>query len=246
MMSQQIMSGYQATLGIYNLTPDFARINGEILAPSIDNTNMGITTYRTFIGGLQETDIDFEGFWNEDAGASSAVLEAYKGVDNVLMMCFAGGTPNTGSGGKGFATYVSDISTIRSEQIGDMARIRFTAKGSGATTRVVPLYGLTTRTTSNWGNTYVLEAVPSGATLYGFLAVTAASGTGPSLTVKLRSSPDGVTFADRITFTATATTTTEVKSLSGPITDTYWRQEYTLSGTSPSFTFASAWGYRYN
>lgn len=244
-MALQVMEAYQAYLGIYDISADFAKVSGEVSCAPIDNTPMNTSGYRSYIASIPEANVDFDGYWQEGATTIGEILNTYNSSDGVQLICYAGGVPLTGSGGLGFAGMVSGISTIRSEQVGDLARIRFTAKSAGPFVRVVPLYALSTRTSTNNGNAYQLEAVPSGSTLYGFLSVTAASGTGPpTLVVKLQSSPTGTGWTDRITFTSTSTTTTEVKTASGPITDTYWRQYWTITGTNPSFTFTSAWGYK--
>lgn len=245
-MAQQIMSGYNSFLGIYDISADFARIVAELNAPCIDNTAINATA-RSFAGGLPEADIDYEGYWSEGTGAISDILNTYQTGTNTQLICYTLYAPTTGSRVGGFATQVSGLNIIREENIGDLGRIRFTCKNNYPVIPVVPLYGLSTRSGAgtNNGNTYILEAVPSGSTLYGFLCVTAVSGTGPpTLVVKLQSSPAGSGWTDRITFTVTSTAITEVKTLAGPITDTYWQQQWTIAGTNPVFTFTSAWGFK--
>lgn len=66
-------------------------------------------------------------------------------------------------------------------------------------------------------------------------AVTAASGTTPSLTVIIEHSPDNSTWSTHTTFTAATAVNTERKILSG--LDRYVRARWTVSGTTPSFTW---------
>lgn len=66
--------------------------------------------------------------------------------------------------------------------------------------------------------------------------VTAASGTTPSLTVIVEHSPDNATWATHTTFTAATAANTERKVLSG--LDRYVRARWTVSGTTPSFTWS--------
>lgn len=74
------------------------------------------------------------------------------------------------------------------------------------------------------------------ATLRLDLTVSAASGTTPSLTVSIETSKDGSTWRSLGSFVAATTTTSERKSFVG--CDRYARVSYTISGTTPSFTFS--------
>lgn len=70
------------------------------------------------------------------------------------------------------------------------------------------------------------------------LNVTAVSGTSPSLTVFLETSVDGTNFDTVGSFPAATGATTRGKVF-GPLGDTC-RWSYTISGTTPSFTFSVA------
>jgi hypothetical protein len=104
-----------------------------------------------------------------------------------------------------------------------------------------PIYGDTitvlasgTRTASGSG-----PATPTQAynTLRLTLSVTAASGTTPSLTVTIETSADGSTGWTTLgsAYAAQTTTATVRKVFSGA--DRYVRASYTITGTTPSFTF---------
>ncbi len=96
------------------------------------------------------------------------------------------------------------------------------------------------RTSSSSGTGRQIGAVSSTQTLYAALHVISASGTSPTLDVKVQSDDNsGFTSAtDRITFTQATDVTSEWGSVGGAITDDYWRITYTVGGTSPSFAFA--------
>lgn len=68
------------------------------------------------------------------------------------------------------------------------------------------------------------------------LAVTAASGGTPSLTVTVEHSGDGTTWSTHSSFTAVTTTGTTRKVFGG--VDRYVRATWTITGTTPSFTFS--------
>lgn len=67
------------------------------------------------------------------------------------------------------------------------------------------------------------------------LAVTAASGTTPSLTMTIQTSPDGTTWRNLQAFTAAPAVTSQRLSITG--VDRYVQGSYVVSGTTPSFTF---------
>lgn len=69
------------------------------------------------------------------------------------------------------------------------------------------------------------------------LHCTAASGTSPTLTVKVQHSADGSTWADLIVFTTLSAAGAERKVVGGTV-NRYVRATWTIGGTSPSFTFA--------
>lgn len=68
------------------------------------------------------------------------------------------------------------------------------------------------------------------------LAVTAASGTLPTLDVEIQTSPDGSTWTAVASFTQKTTTGSQHK-LFAPL-DRYVRAACTIGGTTPSFTFS--------
>lgn len=75
------------------------------------------------------------------------------------------------------------------------------------------------------------------------LHVTAASGTTPTLDVKIQHSADDSVWADLITFTQATAATSERKTVTGTV-NRYTREVHTLGGTSPSFTYAVAFARR--
>jgi hypothetical protein len=81
--------------------------------------------------------------------------------------------------------------------------------------------------------------------MYGALHVLSVAGTTPSITARVESSVDN-TFASpttRLTFTAANTVSGEILRTDGTaITDTWWRVAWTITGTTPSFLFASTLG----
>jgi hypothetical protein len=82
-------------------------------------------------------------------------------------------------------------------------------------------------------------AVKLGASdkIVAVLDVLAASGTSPTLDVKIQESADGSTWSDLITFTQKTGVGREEKSAVPDNAKPYKRVSYTIGGTNPSFTF---------
>lgn len=98
-----------------------------------------------------------------------------------------------------------------------------------------------TQTASGTGTTLTVSAVGATQRLYASLHVFNVTGGG-TLTVSVQTAPTGA-FASptsRITFAAVGGGggASECQSVAGPITDTYLRASWTLTGTSPTANFA--------
>lgn len=78
----------------------------------------------------------------------------------------------------------------------------------------------------------------AGHTVRAFLDVTAASGTAPSMTLTLETSHDGTTWSAVASFAAKTAVSSERKVFVG--LNKHIRWAWTISGTTPSFTFSCA------
>ena len=110
--------------------------------------------------------------------------------------------------------------------------ISFGPSGPIAGEPLVVVSGGTTQTTSTDGSPVWVGAHDTARL---DLDITAKSGTTPSLTVAIQSSPDGSTWTTVASFSAASTVSTQHKVFSG--LDQWVRASTTISGTSPSFTF---------
>lgn len=130
---------------------------------------------------------------------------------------------------------------------GDVAPWTGAASGTGALGRGQILHPPgTARTATGNGTACLVGAIPTDWTAVANLHVLSLSGTAtPTITVKIQSDDNsGFTSpTDRITFTAATAVGGESLTLAGPITDTYWRAIWTISGTTPSFLFAVSLGF---
>ena len=76
-------------------------------------------------------------------------------------------------------------------------------------------------------------------TLQGYLNITAASGTSPTLDVTIQDSPDGTIWFDAAAFTQATAASTQVKLANSAtrVLAKYVRVKTVIGGTTPSFTF---------
>lgn len=110
----------------------------------------------------------------------------------------------------------------------------FFGSGAGAIHgEQVVLVSSTTQTATGTGSQF---STGTAHTLRLTLNVTAASGTSPSLTVNVQTSEDGATWSAVASFAAATATGTQRKVFTG--LDRYFRATWTISGTTPSFTFS--------
>lgn len=103
----------------------------------------------------------------------------------------------------------------------------------------------TARTTTGTGTAVQIAAVPTGKQIYAALHVLSIAGTAsPTLTVTVESNVDNTFGAptSRISFAAATTVSGQILRTLGPITDTWWRARWTISGSSPSFLFVVSAG----
>lgn len=87
------------------------------------------------------------------------------------------------------------------------------------------------------GNSGVLTGYGDASTLRALLAVTAVSGTTPSMTVLIEDTLDGTNWFTIGTFAAKTATGVEVINVTAPFAERL-RVSWAITGTTPSFTFA--------
>lgn len=210
-----------------------------------DTTNYLSGGYKEIIGGLASSTIQAEGQW--EAGDPSR-------VDDTSWAQLGGAGPWT--------VLPSSVSAA----VGDLAwftnGLRCDMKLGGAVGDVAPWSGKvsgswplvrgqlvhppgTARTATGTGTGVQLTGgVPVGKQLYCALHVLSATGTTPSITARVESDTTGAFSAPttRLTFNAASAAGGQILRTPGPLTDTWYRVAWTISGTTPSFLFAAALG----
>lgn len=101
------------------------------------------------------------------------------------------------------------------------------------------------RTATGTGTAVLAGATSATRKLYANLHVLSIAGTAaPTITVKIQSDDNAgfTTPTDRLPFAARTTIGGESLRLAGPLTDTYLRASWTITGTNPSFLFLVSMG----
>ncbi|ASU81505.1 hypothetical protein CDO52_00735 [Nocardiopsis gilva YIM 90087] len=213
-----------AALNSYTVTRE--RNLSEVTAYSDDG--------QRFIPGLRSGSLSLGGLFDSGTGNLDEEMESvFSGGDNGLLATVY---PNGATvGAKGFLT-TADVSNYTiSSAVADAVSVSIESSPDESIHSGVSLHDLSAETATGSGT-----AVDNGASTSGggvaHLHVTAASGASPSLTAKVQDSADNVTFVDLITFDAATAADSQSKTVTGTV-DQYVRADWTISGTTPSFTF---------
>jgi hypothetical protein len=206
----------------------------------LDTTPLNTTGWTSCIGGLKSGKVDME--FMQDV--------ATLGVDDTLwpLLGTAGVVKSicTNSADGSPAYLLQSIPLTYTPVQGAVGELAMgSISGSSSTGPVVRGQLLhpsnVSRTATAVGTGQQLGAVTATQSIYAALHVISASGTLPTLAVILQSDDNAgfTTPTTRITFTTATGRTSQMSSLAGAITDTYWRVSYTLGGSGgPTFAFA--------
>lgn len=234
-MSVYVLKDCKLYLAGYNLSGDMNSLSLSYEAEMLDRTTFASGGSREKLAGLLNVTADHEGYWEGGIDKVDEVLFNEIGTSHeVMTICPTDGV----AGEKAFTTKTLLATYSPGGAVGEM--LAFTVSAEGHDTLVqgtIMINGALTATGS--GTARQLGAVSATQKLYASMHVVAVSGTTPSLTLKVQSD-DASGFlspTDRITFAAaTAIGSQWATPVAGPISDSWWRLDYTITGTSPSFT----------
>ncbi|MBN0043121.1 hypothetical protein JS756_03120 [Streptomyces actuosus] len=241
-----ILTNVRTFAGGADLTGNSNKIEISAEVEDKDATNYGSGGWKELLGGLGSAEISGEGQW--EAGDPGK-------VDDASWAQLGGVGPWSISANN--AAAVGDLAyltkALRSDYklgdaVGEIAPWASTAKSSWPLVRGEFAHPPgTARTADGSGTGLNLGALASGQRLYAALHVLSASGTTPSITARVESSADN-TFASpttRLTFDAASAAGGQILRTDGsPVTDTWWRVAWTITGTTPSFLFVASLGIR--
>lgn len=187
-----------------------------------------------WIPGQLAGTLTISGFFDADAGGIEKTFQTAATTDAGLLVTAFPETPAVGS----FAFIAEGNVSARDapSAVKDAVKLSITGTPHDGVDwgRTLHVLGAETAT----GNAASVDNAASSARGgVASLHVTAASGTTPSMTAVVQHSTDNSVFTDLITFTAATAATFERKTVSGTV-NRFVRAQFTITGTTPSFTFA--------
>lgn len=200
-------------------------------------------TYKDKRVGLSEVTLNAEGFVEHgDGNAEDTMFDDLNGVTESITVCPDGRTV----GDKAFIceNLITQLNLFG--PVGQMSKFVLNGAGKGEFSMgQVEAVGEKTSTDDSTG--YQLGALSSGQKIIASIHVISASGTSPTLDVKVQSddNSDFTSASDRITFTQMVTTGGQISTYAYDVsnTDDYWRFTWTIGGSdTPTFTVLMAFG----
>lgn len=243
-LTPQVLTDARIYLETVDLTGFSNKVELQSSAVDLDKTTFASGGWMERAGGLFDSQAALDGFFQAtDLTMPDDTFWANLGVTGTAL------TVLPTSGAVGSLAYLGKVLEVEYKpggQVGQLLGWSATCKGNTALARGQILHPQgTARTSSGNGTGVQLGAVTSAQRMYANLHVMSISGTGtPTITVALQSNVDN-TFGSpttRLTFNADTALDGQALSVLGPITDTWWRVTWTISGTTPSFLFAVAAG----
>lgn len=243
-MSRQVLTDVRLFAGGADLSGASNKVELDAQFEEKDATNYRSGGWKEVMAGLASSSLSGSGFW--EAGDPSL-------VDDAAWAMLGGRTAWTVGpgdatvGALAYTTYGLHSSYKLGDQVGEIAPWEAKVSGSWPVARGAFAHPPgTARTATGTGTGVQLGAVPAGDRLYAALHVLSVAGTStPTITARIESD-DSNSFASpttQLTFTAATARGGEILRTSGSaITDTWYRIAWTISGTSPSFLFAAAFG----
>lgn len=240
-MTIQMWSDMSVLVGGLELAGNAKNVTCATEVAPLDKTSMASSGWVNLLGGNKSGTVNLTLMQDRADNGLDELAWSYLGVADVPKSIVS----NSADGSMAYLMRGIVLNYQPADgEAGGLAMTSITGRNStGGIVRGALIHpGSGTRTSSSTGTAQQLGAVVAGKSLYAALHVLTATGTTPSLTVKVQSddNSDFTSATDRITFTAETDATTHYQwgSVAGAVTDDYWRVSYTISGTDPSFSFA--------
>ena len=239
-MAKFVFNDGKVFSGGYDLSDHITSVNLEITAEELDATTINSGGFREKLGGIKDTSLQMDGFYEAGANKPDALLGASVGNELIVTT-----VPDAGVGNTAYFMKSRLFSYQMFGAVGEIAPFSVTKSQSDdeVVQGKIEIDGALTASGNSTG--VQLGAVGATERIYVAIHCTAVSGTStPTVTFKLQSD-DNSSFTsptDRITFTGITAIGADYQSAAGAITDDYFRLNYTISGTSPSFSIHATIG----
>ncbi len=224
----------------YDLSSNVTSVTLDITSDELDATTINSNGFKEKLGGLKDSSLQLDGFYEAGANKPDALLGASIGNELIVSV-----VPEAGVGN---IAYFMKSRLFSYNIFGSVGEITpFSVSKSNSADKVVrgtiQLDGALTTTGASTGSN--LGAVSAGEKVYAAVHCTAVSGTStPTISFTLQSDDNaGFTSAtDVATFTDITAINAQYISDATTTSDTYWRLAYTITGTTPSFTVHASIG----
>jgi hypothetical protein len=243
-MAKFVLADARLITGGADLSSAASKISIESSIKDEDVTTFASSGWTEVLGGLASTKLSGEGWWEAgDPGKVDDAAFTQLGGLGPWTVCPSGG------GALGTLAYFTSALEGSYQLLGEVGKVApWTAEGVGSWPVVrgqIAHPPGTARTSSGTGTGAQLGAVAAGKSLYAALHVLSIAGTStPSITVTVESDTSNSFGAptSRVSFGAATAVGGQILRVAGPVTDTWFRPKWTISGTSPSFLFVVAFG----
>jgi len=215
-------------------------LNQLALANEVDlqeSTTFG-DVYKRRLAGLFSPSMNLNGYWESASSTDSADSDLF-GTFNSGPKIISASPAGAAKGDVSYSMQVEQATYNPGASLGEIFAFSLAVQGAGELLRGTVMELGTFASTAN-GTARQLGTVSSTQKIYSVLHVTAASGTLPTLNVTVESD-NASGFASpvtRLSHTQFTSVGAELKSISGAITDDWWRLVITVGGTTPSFDIA--------
>ena len=239
-MAKFVFNDGKVFSGGYDLSDHITSVNLEINSEELDATTINSGGFRERIGGLKDSTLSMDGFYEAGANKPDALLGASIGNELIVTT-----VPDAGVGNTAYFMKSRLFSYSMFGTVGEIAPFSITKSQSDdeVVQGKIEIDGALTASGNSTG--VQLGAVGATERIYVAIHCTAVSGTStPTVTFKLQSD-DNSSFTsptDRITFSNITAIGADYQSAAGAITDDYFRLNYTITGTSPSFSIHATIG----
>ena len=239
-MAKFVFNDGKVFSGGFDLSSHITSVNLEITADELDATTINSGGFRSKLGGIKDTSLSMDGFYEAGANKPDALLGASIGNELIVTT-----VPDAGVGNTAYFMKSRLFSYNIFGAVGEIAPFSI-SKSQSSDVVVQGNIQIDSDLTAS-GNSPGVQLGAVGATekCYAAIHCYGVSGTStPTITFKLQSDDNsGFTSpTDRITFTGITAIGADFQSVAGAITDQYWRLNYTISGTNPSFSIHATIG----
>lgn len=233
-MANQILRDCKLYVAQYDFSGKMNALALNYGVDTRDDTAFGDDT-KSNAAALKTVTFQHEGYFEAGSGSVDEVFFANLGLADKIM------TISPQDGAEGDVAYF--FKSLQGKyapgaKIGDMLNFQVSGQGNSLVRGNILCSG--TKSVTYESLPQQLGAVSAAQQLFAALHIIAASGTLPTLVVKVQSdnAEAFTTPTDRITFASQdGVNSVWADPVAGAITDDWWRVSYTIGGTTPSFQF---------